>query len=219
MTVQSFVVSPFTENCYVVHDGGEAALVDPGTATPGERKEVLDYIEANKLRVRHLLLTHAHIDHIFGCAYFAERFGADADHGGWQLHEADLPLISHAPVQAEMFGVRMVQPPEPTHFLTEDDVIELGSGSFSVLHAPGHSPGSVCFYNGAGGFVLAGDVLFQGSIGRTDLWEGSFPTLIESIKTKLLPLPDETIVYSGHGPDTTIGQERRTNPFLTGTNN
>jgi len=216
MTIHSFVVSPFVENCYVVHDGSEAALVDPGTATPEEQKEVFDYIEANNLRIRHLLLTHAHIDHIFGCAYFAERFGADADHGGWQLHDADLPLIAHAPVQAELFGVRIMPPPEPTHFLHEGDVIELGEGSFSVLHTPGHSPGSVCFYNEADGFVLGGDVLFQGSIGRTDLWEGSFPILIDSIKTKLLSLPDDTVVYSGHGPATTIGEERRTNPFLTG---
>lgn len=127
-----------------------------------------------------------------------------------------MPLIAHATVQAELFGVRITPPPEPTHFLKEGDVIKLGEGSFSVLHAPGHSPGSVCFYNEAEGFVIGGDVLFQGSIGRTDLWEGSFPTLIDSIKTKLLSLPDETVVYSGHGPTTTVGQERQTNPFLTG---
>lgn len=113
MTVHSFVVSPFAENCYVVHDRGEAALIDPGTATPEERADVQSYIETEGLRVRHLLLTHAHIDHIFGCAYFAEKFGADADHGGWQLHQADLSLIAHAPIQAEMFGVRMAQPPRP----------------------------------------------------------------------------------------------------------
>ncbi len=216
MIVQSFTVSPFSENCYVVHAEGEAALIDPGTESREEKALVMNFIESNNLRVRHLLLTHAHIDHIFGCAFFAEKFGADADFKGWQLHDADLPLLAHAPVQAEMFGVRITPPPEPTRFLIEGDVIELGGSSFSVLHAPGHSPGSVCFYNEADGFVIGGDVLFQGSIGRTDLWEGSFPTLIDSIKTKLLPLPDQTIVYSGHGPATTIGQERQTNPFLTG---
>ncbi len=215
MTVRSFVVSPFTENCYVVHADGEAALIDPGTESAAERQEVLDYIETNDLRVRHLLLTHAHIDHIFGCAFFAAQFGDAADHGGWQLHESDVPLLEHAPIQAELFGVRISPPPAPTHFLAENEEIALGNGSFRVLCAPGHSPGSVCFYNEADGFVIGGDVLFQGSIGRTDLWEGSYPTLIESIKTKLLPLPDETIVYSGHGPETTVGQERRTNPFLT----
>ena len=216
MTVQSFVVSPFAENCYVVHDDGEAALIDPGTSTQQERTVVLDYIEQNELRVRLLLLTHAHIDHILGCAFFAERFGSAADYGGWQLHEADLPLLKNAPVQGQLFGVRMSTPPEPTHFLKEGDEVELGGGSFSVLHAPGHSPGSVCFYNEADGFVIGGDVLFQGSIGRTDLWEGSYPVLIDSIKTKLMPLPDDTVVYPGHGPETTIGRERRTNPFLTG---
>ena len=216
MTVQSFTVSPFAENCYVAHDSGEAALVDPGTTTPTERQAVLDYLDTNNLRVRHLLLTHAHIDHIFGCAFFAERFGADADHGGWQLHRADLPLLDHAPVQAELFGVRITPPPAPTHFLEAGEVLELGSASLTVLHTPGHSPGSVSFYNEADGFVLGGDVLFQGSVGRTDLWEGSMPVLLDSIRTKLLTLPDDTAVYSGHGPATTVGRERETNPFLTG---
>lgn len=216
MTVQSFVVSPFAENCYVVHDGAEAALVDPGTATPAERQTVLDYVEAAGLRVRHLLLTHAHIDHIFGCAFFAERFGAGAEHGGWQLHRADLPLLEHAPVQAELFGVRIGPPPAPTHFLEEGEAIPLGKGAFTVLHTPGHAPGHVVFYNEADGFVLGGDVLFQGSIGRTDLWEGDYDTLLTSIRTRLLMLPDDTVVYPGHGPKTTIGHERRTNPFLTG---
>lgn len=214
MKVQTFVVSPWAENCYVVHDNGEAALIDPGTATDAECKQVEAYLEKEHLRVRHLLLTHAHIDHIFGCSYFAEKFAEEADHGGWQLHQADLPLLSNAKVQAELFGVRMGDPPAPTCFLDEDDTIELGDGTFDVLHTPGHSPGSVSFYNSAGAFVIGGDVLFQGSIGRTDLWEGSYPQLIESIKTKLLPLPDKTVVYSGHGPATSIGVERASNPFL-----
>jgi glyoxylase-like metal-dependent hydrolase (beta-lactamase superfamily II) len=216
MQVQSFTVSPFAENCYVVHDGTEAALVDPGTVTPAERQAVLDYVEAAGLRVRHLLLTHAHIDHIFGCAFFAERFGADAEHGGWQLHRADLPLLEHAPVQAELFGVRISMPPAPTHFLEEGERIALGSSVFTVLHTPGHAPGHVVFYDEANGLVLGGDVLFQGSIGRTDLWEGDYDTLLASIRAKLLTLPDDTVVYPGHGPKTTIGRERRTNPFLTG---
>lgn len=216
MTIQSFVVSPFAENCYLVHADGEAALVDPGTATRAEREAVVEFIEAAGVRVRHLLLTHAHIDHVFGCAYFAERYGAEADHGGWQLHPADYPLIDHAPVQAELFRIPLVQPPAPTHALQDGELIELGSQRLRVLHTPGHSPGSVCFYNEAEGTVLGGDVLFQGSVGRTDLWEGSMPVLLQSIRDRLLTLPDDTVVYPGHGPKTTIGVERRTNPFLNG---
>jgi len=216
MHIQSFVVSPFAENCYLVHADGEAALVDPGTAAAAEREAVEAAVEAAGVRVRHLLLTHAHIDHVFGCAHFAKRYGADADHGGWQLHPADVPLIELAPVQAELFGVPLVPPPAPTHLLAEGEGIELGSHRFRVLHTPGHSPGSVCFYAEAEGVLLGGDVLFQGSIGRTDLWEGSMPVLMRSIREQLLTLPDETVVYPGHGPTTTIGQERRTNPFLSG---
>ena len=216
MTVRPFVVSPFVENCYVVHDGEEAAIVDPGTSTAAERQAVLDYIEAAGVRVRHLLLTHAHIDHVFGCRFFAGRFGADADYGGWQLHPADEMLLANARLQGEVFGVRVEDPPPAAHALAEGDVVELGSVRFRVLHTPGHSPGSVCFYSEEEGVVLGGDVLFQGSIGRTDLWQGDYDTLLRSIREKLLVLPDETVVYSGHGPATTIGAERRTNPFLTG---
>jgi len=218
MHVQSFVVSPFVENCYVVHDGGEAALVDPGTSTPAERQAVLDYLDAAGVRVRHLLLTHAHLDHVFGCAFFARQFGETTEHGGWQLHPADDPMLANALVQAELFGVRVDPPMEPpppaTHALAEGEVIEVGTARLRVLHAPGHSPGSVCFYDEANGLVLGGDVLFAGSIGRTDLWQGDYDTLIASIRTKLLVLPDDTVVHSGHGPATTIGHERRTNPFL-----
>ena len=214
MTVQSFTVSPFAENLYVVHDAGEAALVDPGTTTEAERQRVLDYLDEHDLRVRHLLLTHAHIDHVFGCAFFAERFAARADHGGWQLHRADLPLLTHAPAQAELFGVRLSPPPAPTHFLEAGEAIALGGGTLTVRHAPGHAPGHVVFVNEADGFVLGGDVLFAGSVGRTDLWEGSFPVLLRSIREQLLTLPDATVVYPGHGPATTVGRERRTNPFL-----
>ena len=211
MTVRPFVVSPFAENCYVCHDAGEAVLVDPGTATEDERRTVLDYLTRNGLAVRHLLLTHAHIDHIFGCAFFARTFGMT-----WKLHEADLPLLEGAELQAQLFGVELERPPAPEPSLEGGGTIRFGNATWQVLHTPGHSPGSVSFYDEANGFVIGGDVLFQGSIGRTDLWGGSTERLLRSIRTKLLTLPDETVVYAGHGPSTTIGQERRTNPFLAG---
>lgn len=214
LDIRSFVVSPFAENTYVLSSGGEAAIVDPGTASRAERQAVEAYVEAAGLRVRHLLLTHAHIDHVFGCHHFAERYGDTAEHGGWQLHPADAPLLQNAVVQGELFGVRVDPPPPPAHDLAAGDTIRLGDVAFRVLHVPGHSPGSVAFYAEAEGALLGGDVLFQGSIGRTDLWQGSLDTLLASIRDEVLTLPDETVVYSGHGPTTTVGAERRSNPFL-----
>ena len=214
LSVQSFVVSPFVENTYVLSDGPEAALVDPGTATRDERQRVEAAIEASGLRVRHLLLTHGHLDHVFGCDHFARRYGAGAEHGGWQLHPADAPLLANAVVQGEMFGVRVDAPPPPAHALAAGDEVRLGGTTLRVLHMPGHSPGSVAFYAEADGLLVGGDVLFQGSIGRTDLWQGDTDTLLASIRDHVLTLPDDTTVYSGHGPATTVGAERRTNPFL-----
>lgn len=211
MTVRTFVVSPFAENCYVCHDDGEAVLIDPGTVTPAERDAVGDYIERNGLRVRHLLLTHAHLDHLFGCAHFARRYGMR-----WKLHPDDLPLLDGAELQARMFGVPLERPPAPEATLAEGQEIAFGRARWRVLHVPGHAPGHVAFYDAANGFVIAGDTLFQGSIGRTDLWGGSLPVLLRSIREKLLVLPDETVVYPGHGPATTVGAERAGNPFLIG---
>lgn len=211
LTVQPFVVSPFEENCYVCHAGGEAVLIDPGTATAAEREAVLDYLARHDLVVRHLLLTHAHIDHIFGCAFFARHFGMR-----WRMHADGLPLLEAAEVQAQMFGVALERPPAPDATLEEGEIIAFGGAAWRVLHTPGHAPGHVCFYDEAHAFVIAGDVLFQGSIGRTDLPGGSMPELLASIRSKLLTLPDATVVYPGHGPATTIGRERRSNPFLAG---
>jgi glyoxylase-like metal-dependent hydrolase (beta-lactamase superfamily II) len=214
LTIQRFVVSAFEENTYVLHDGTEAALVDPGTSTRDERAAVEHYLAANRLHVRHLLLTHGHIDHVFGCAHFADRLGAGATHGGWQMHPADLPLLRSAPVVANAYGVRLDAPPEPAHALADGDEITLGAATIRVMHLPGHSPGSVGFYLPDDGVLLGGDVLFQGSIGRTDLPGGSMEVLLRSIRERVLALPDETRVLSGHGPETTVGAERRTNPFL-----
>ncbi len=214
MTVRSFTVGPFPENTYVIHSAGEAAVIDPGTASGEERERVHSYIERNRLTVRHLLLTHGHIDHILGCSHFATRYGPTAESGGWALHPADLEMLQGARIQGEMFGIKVTEPPAPTRELAHGDHIALGETTLEVRHAPGHSPGSVLFVDHASGQVIGGDVLFQGSIGRTDLWGGDMETLLTSIREQLLTLPDETIVYSGHGPSTTVGTERRTNPFL-----
>lgn len=214
LSVRSFVVSPFAENTYVLSSDGQAALVDPGTASRPERAAVEAYVEEAGLEVRHLLLTHGHLDHVFGCAHFQRVYGGGAAHGGWQMHPADGPLLENAAVQAELFGVRVEAPPPAAHALADGDGIELGASRLRVIHVPGHSPGSVAFYCEADGLLVGGDVLFQGSIGRTDLWEGSLDVLLGSIRDRVLTLPDDTVVYSGHGPRTTVGAERASNPFL-----
>lgn len=209
MTIQTFTFNPFQTNGYVCHDGGEAVLVDAASQTPAEHQQVLAYLDAHGLTVEHLLLTHAHIDHIFGCRFFTDHFGM-----GWQMHRADVPFVRRSQEQALLFGVPLEEPPEPSGFLDAGDTVTFGATTWEVLHTPGHSPGSITFVDAAQGAALAGDVLFQGSIGRTDLPQGSLPQLMRSIYQQLVPLGDEVVVYPGHGPATTIGRERRTNPFL-----
>jgi len=209
MIVKSFTVNPFQENTYICHDGGEAVVIDPGFSTAYERQDAVNYLTNNNLVIRHLLLTHGHIDHIIDCAYWADSTGL-----AFAMHAEDVPLLVAAQQQAMMFGVRMKDPPEPGRLLAEEDRISIGNSTWEIRHAPGHSPGSICFVDHENRFVIGGDVLFAGSIGRTDLWKGSMSVLLDSIHKKLLTLPDEMTVYPGHGPATTIGRERDSNPFL-----
>lgn len=208
MQIRGFTFNPFQTNCYVCQDRGEAVLIDPSCSTDEEMETLEKYLE--DLNVRHLLLTHAHIDHILGCAHFAQKYGE-----GFQLHRDDEQLLRGAERQAEMFGIGFDAPPEPKGYLEEGDAIEFGGATLEVLHTPGHSPGSICFFNAADRLVVSGDVLFQRSIGRTDLWRGSLPELMRSIFQKLVPLGDDVRVHPGHGPSTTVGEERASNPFLT----
>jgi glyoxylase-like metal-dependent hydrolase (beta-lactamase superfamily II) len=211
MTVQSFTFNSFMTNCYVCHDGGEAVLIDPSCATSREQQQVVDYIEDSDLKVQHLLLTHGHIDHIFGCAFFSERYDQR-----FQMHAADQAFLQQAQQQAQAFGVRIDAPPVPDTFLDEGDTVAFGDVTLDILHTPGHSPGSICFVDAASDQAITGDVLFQDSIGRVQgLPQTSLPQLMESITEKLLPLGDAMTIYPGHGPKTTLGRERQQNPFLT----
>ena len=209
MTVKSFTFNPFQTNCFICHDAGEAAIIDPSCYQEQEIEEVKRYIESEGLTVKHLLLTHAHIDHIFGCKALAEAYGM-----GFKMHASDEPLLAQAPMHAQMFGTNIEQPPPAAGFLTEDDTITLGNTTWQIIHTPGHSPGSICFVDEANKFVIAGDVIFYNSIGRTDLWQGSLPTLMRSIFQKIMPMEDDVTLYPGHGPSTTVGRERVSNPFL-----
>lgn len=198
----------FAQNCFLVVDdaAGECAIVDPGE----EAGLILHKVSGTGARPVAIWLTHAHLDHVLGVSRVAAETGAAV----W-LHPADRPLYDGVPQQAAWFGLPAPAPlPAPDHPFVPGATMRVGGLSFGVRHAPGHSPGSVCL---AGhGVVFAGDVMFAGSIGRTDLPGGDFETLMDSIERELLSLPDATILYSGHGPETTIGEERRTNPFVAG---
>ncbi len=198
---------PFVENCYLVVDeqARECAVVDPGE----EAGLILHKVAATGAKPVAIWLTHAHIDHVVGVPRVAEETGAPV----W-LHPADRPLYDAVPEQAAWFGLEAPALPPPDRTFAHGDVVHVGELAFQVRHTPGHSPGSVCLVGP--GVVLGGDVLFAGSIGRTDLPGGDFDTLIASIERELLSLPEATIVYTGHGPETTVGHERRSNPFLTG---
>ncbi len=198
----------FVENCYLVIDRarGEAVIVDPGD----DAALFLDRLRAEGVTLTGIWLTHAHLDHVLGVARVAEATGAEI----W-LHPADRPLYDRIPDQAAVWmQQRVAAPPPPQHALAHGDVVTVGTHRFGVRHVPGHSPGSVAFVGE--GMAFVGDALFAGSVGRVDLPGGDGAALLESITDQLLTLSDETVVYSGHGPATTIGQERGSNPFLTG---
>src|SRR5688572_1515775 len=203
MEVRRYNLGPLDNNTYVVVDSGEAVVVDPTIGSSG----IIPELESRGLRVTAILNTHAHIDHVVENDLFVRRFQAPL----W-LYPADLPLLEAMELQAAWMGIPPPGPCEPTHWLTHGESIGVGSQFLAVIHTPGHSPGHVTFLGD--GFAIVGDVLFQDSIGRTDLPGGSLPDLMESIRSSLLTLDDSTIVYPGHGPVTTIGRERTHNPFL-----
>ncbi len=208
--ISAFTFNPFQENTYVLHDETkECIIIDPGCYTPLEQAELSTFIEKNELNPVRLILTHCHIDHILGCKYISDRYNLVSE-----TNRIELQVFYNAERAAAIFGIRLEKPPVPEKFIDENDTIKFGNSSLEILFTPGHSPGSLCFYNSAQKFVIGGDVLFYGSIGRTDLPGGNFNTLIGSIKEKLFLLGDDVTVYPGHGPETTIGFEKANNPFL-----
>ena len=197
----------FQENCYLVTEpeSGAAVLVDPGD----EADRILQMVEERGVRLQAVWLTHAHIDHVSGVARVVEHAGVPV-----YLHPDDRRLYDNAAAQGAWFGLSVDPPPAPDHELAHGDELQLSGVRFEVRHVPGHSPGSVAFVGD--GIAIVGDALFAGSVGRVDLPGGDGATLLDSIRRQLLTLPDDTVVYSGHGPETTIGRERESNPFLTG---
>lgn len=208
LILEQFPVGPLQCNCVIIGDEKtkHAIVVDPGD----DVEHIFAILQHHSLIVKAIIATHAHIDHVGALAALKQLTGAPA-----MLHEGDVPLYEQLAEQAAWLGVPAPSTTSLDRFLKEDDRLEVGGRSLHVLHTPGHSPGSVSFVlDEAAPTVLSGDTLFAGSIGRTDLWGGSFKEIIDSIRYKLLTFPDEVVVVPGHGPRTTIGTERATNPFL-----
>ncbi len=212
MLIKTFTFNGFSENTYVLTDEATRAsvIVDPGCYTAAEQNTMRQYIDENRLGVAAVLLTHGHIDHVLGCAFVLKTWPGTP----LLVHDLDRPTLAGVATYASSYGFGAYQAAEPTGALVAGQPVRFGDAELEVRFAPGHAPGHVVFYHAASGQLIGGDVLFQNSIGRTDLPGGDHATLLRSIETELLTLPDETVVYPGHGPTTSIGAERRNNPFL-----
>jgi len=211
MNIKSFTFNPFQENTYIVYDETkECLIIDPGCYTDAERKELKVFIEGKGLNPVKLINTHCHIDHVLGNKFASEQWDIRL-----HMHKEDLPVLDKVGDIGKMYGLEDYEgSPYPKHFLTHGDTLTFGKSSFKILFTPGHAPGHICLYSKKNNLLIAGDVIFQRSIGRTDLPGGDHSTLINSIITQLFPLPNETQVFCGHGPSTNLGYEKENNPFL-----
>ena len=208
--VYQLTYGPFAENTYVIADDDlNAIIIDPGMYHPEENAQFFEFINSHQLKPCRLLLTHAHLDHVFGVNWINKTYGLTPE-----IHFDDQIVYDSAVIVAKQYGLNMNQLVPSNISLIHNQVFKFGGSEFRIIHTPGHSPGSVCFRNDNEGYVISGDVLFQGSIGRTDLPGGDFNVLIRSINEHIINLAEDTIVYSGHGPVTTVGQEKISNPFL-----
>jgi len=210
LTVKAFEFNPVQENTYVVFNQKDACcIIDPGCYFGNERTALQEFIEQQGLNPRLLLNTHCHLDHVFGNKFVYETWDLPL-----HLHEKEQPVLARAPEAGLLWGMPFENYRAELVYLTPGKQVTVGEDELTILFLPGHSPGSVGFYSKDQGFIISGDVLFRGSIGRTDLPGGDHETLLRSIREQLWPLPDETIVYPGHGEPTTIGWEKKHNPFL-----
>jgi len=211
MNIKSFTFNPFQENTYIIYDKTkECLIIDPGCYTDAERKELKAFIEEKELTPVRLINTHCHIDHVLGNKFASEQWDLEL-----HMHKEDLPVLEKVGDIGKMYGLEDYEgSPYPKHFLAQGDTLTFGKSSFEILFTPGHAPGHICLYSKENDLLIAGDVIFQGSIGRTDLPGGDHSTLINSIITQLFPLPNETQVFCGHGPSTNLGYEKEHNPFL-----
>ena len=211
MTIKTFTFNPFQENTYLVYDEtNESVIIDAGCLQNAEKQSIKKFLDDNKLTLKRVINTHLHLDHQFGNKFIYNTYGIKPE-----ASIEDEFLLDNVIAQARSFGFPIEEDAQDLGgYITENQEIKFGNSTLVSIHVPGHSPGSLAFYSEKDGALFSGDVLFQGSIGRTDLPQGDYATLILSITKKLLPLPDSTIVYCGHGPSTTIGFEKKNNPYL-----
>lgn len=211
MNYKTFIFSPFQENTYVLFDDSkECIVIDAGNFFPNENEQLDQFFKENDLKFTHILNTHNHLDHIFGSRYLVDKYQVKV-----ACNEAELPWIDNFKATCEGYGLNIDKDaPKPELLLSDGDTFKFGNTELKVILVPGHSAGGLAFYNQADGLLFCGDILFNGSIGRTDLPGGNHELLLAGIKEKLFILPDETVVFSGHGPTTTIGDEKKNNPFF-----
>lgn len=212
MEVHRFTFSLFQVNTYVTVDPvtRQCAIIDPGMSDEMEQRQLTGFIERNGLKVTHIINTHLHVDHAAGDQFTRRQYDVAV-----LGHKDDEPLGKSLKEQARMFGIlENIESVSLTSYLNDGDIVRIGEGRLQVIFVPGHSPGSIALYDPDSHYVITGDALFAGSVGRADLPGGSMPRLMQSIKQGLMSLPDDTVVYPGHGPETTIGYERATNPYL-----
>ncbi|KEY18723.1 MBL fold metallo-hydrolase [Kaistella antarctica] len=210
LQIQSFAFNPFSENTYVVfNEDKDAFIIDPGNFSEEETATLIKFISDNGLKVQNILLTHAHIDHVLGLQKVYDQYQVPV-----LIHPLEQEMLDRNPMDANRFGFFFKPFAGKISYINENETVTLGNHEFKIIHVPGHSPGSIAFYNEAQKFMISGDVLFEGSIGRTDLYKGNHDQLITNIKTKLLVLHEETKVYNGHGNPTTIGFEKNYSPYF-----
>jgi hydroxyacylglutathione hydrolase len=211
LRVSTFIFNSFGVNTYLLYDETcECVIIDPACQYPQEEQELSGFIEANGLKPVRMINTHAHVDHILGNTFVCKKYNLKPE-----AHIAGLKFYEIAPSSGSVFGISVGKVAVPTDLLKEGDIVIFGNSSLKVLYTPGHADGSICLVNDIDGYVITGDVLFRESIGRTDLPTGNLDLLLESIRFKLFTLPDQYIVYPGHGPTSTIGFEKRNNPFIS----
>ncbi|MFW5879975.1 MAG: MBL fold metallo-hydrolase [bacterium] len=210
MKIKKFIFNPIQVNTYVLYDETrECIIIDPGCSNNAECEALKEFIASNSLKPKLAINTHGHFDHILGNTFVKNEYQVPII-----LHELDLDYVKNAVEIGVSFGMQIDSPPLPDQYVNENDFIEFGNSSFKVLHCPGHSPGGIALYSKEHLVLISGDVLFSSSIGRTDLPGGDYSTIIRSIKEKLLVLDNNTVVYPGHGNETSIGAEKKMNPFL-----
>lgn len=210
INIKVFVFNSFQENTFVISDESkDCIIVDPGMSSKEENEELSNYIEEIKLTPIAMINTHCHVDHVLGCKYIKEKYQVP-----FYIHPLEKMLLERAQDFGSFFGMEVEPPPAADHYLEDNAVYKFGRTEIDIIHVPGHSTGSIALYSKPDASIIMGDVLFRGSIGRTDLPGGDYDTLIRGIKQKILVLPREVIAYPGHGPSTTIGDEYDTNPFL-----